>query len=156
MKSKLKIFNDFAEGILPHEASYLLTENRIRDEEKESILKKVCVNAAQVKSDKEYDDEIDKRKYAYIKKWISKKLLQADVDAHLEYLSFTEKQILTDTITPKEEQELLSQIANYNNTSFYFKKFYELVREFQDYLLIRFRYQDCQLTQSFLESNKNA
>jgi len=154
MKSKLKIFNDFAEGILPHEASYLLKENRIRDPEKESILKKVCINAAQVIASEEYNEELDKRKYAYIKKWISKKLHHADVDAHLEYLSFTEKQILTDTITPQEEQDLLSRIADYNNTSFYFKKFYELVKEFQDYLLIRFRYQDCQLTQSFLAANK--
>jgi len=154
MKSKLKIFNDFAEGILPHEASFLLKENRIRDEEKESILKKVCKNAVRIDTLESFDEDIDKRKYAYIKKWINTKLGTVDVDAHLEYLSFTEKQIITDTITPKEEQELLSHISTYNNTSFYFQKFYELLKEFQDYLLIRFRYQDCKFTESFLEENK--
>ncbi|WP_034919581.1 hypothetical protein [Gillisia sp. CAL575] len=154
MKSKLKIFNDFAEGILPHEASFLLKENRIRDEEKESILKKVCINAERFDSVESFDEDIDKRKYAYIKKWINTKLGTVDVDAHLEYLSFTEKQIITDTITPKEEQELLSHISTYNNTSFYFQKFYELLKEFQDYLLIRFRYQDCKFTESFLQENK--
>jgi len=154
MKSKLKIFNDFAEGILPHEASFLLKENRIRDKEKESILKKVCINAGRFETVECFDEEIDKRKYAYIKKWINTKLDTVDVDAHLEYLSFTEKQIITDTITPKEEQELLSHISTYNNTSFYFQKFYELLKEFQDYLLIRFRYQDCKFTESFLQENK--
>ncbi|RKS55913.1 hypothetical protein BC962_0887 [Gillisia mitskevichiae] len=154
MKSKLKIFNDFAEGILPHEASFLLKENKIRDEEKESILKKVCKNAVRIETLESFDEDIDKRKYAYIKKWINTKLGTVDVDAHLEYLSFTEKQIITDTITPKEEQELLSHISTYNNTSFYFQKFYELLKEFQDYLLIRFRYQDCKFTESFLEENK--
>mgnify|MGYP006896872556 CR=1 FL=1 len=68
MKSKLKIFNDFAEGILPHEASFLLKENRIRDEEKESILKKVCINAERFDTIESFDEDIDKRKYAYIKK----------------------------------------------------------------------------------------
>jgi hypothetical protein len=154
MKSKLKIFNYFAEGILPHEASFLLKENRIRDEEKESILKKVCINAERFDTIESFDEDIDKRKYAYIKKWINTKLGTVDVDAHLEYLSFIEKQIITDTITPKEEQELLSHISTYNNTSFYFQKFYELLKEFQDYLLIRFRYQDCKFTESFLQENK--
>ncbi len=40
MKSKLKIFTDFAEGVLPHEAAFLLKEHRIRDDEKEDILRR--------------------------------------------------------------------------------------------------------------------
>ena len=154
MKSKLKIFNDFAAGILPHEASYLFRENKIRDEEKELILKKVCRNAGEFLVSDNFDEEIDKRKYAYIKKWIVKKLEKADVDAHLQYLSYTERQIFTDTINPQEEQDLLNQLSTYTHTSFYFQKFYELVKEYQDYLLIRFRYKDCQLTQQFLEENR--
>lgn len=142
MKSKLKIFHDFAEEILPHEATYLLKQNKIRDEEKAGILKKVCLNAEEFFSSQAFDEDIDKRKYAYIKKWIKNKLKRADVDARLKQLSFLEKQIFTDTIIPAEEKELLHEISSYNNTSFYFQKFYELVREYQDYLLIRFRYQD--------------
>lgn len=154
MKSKLKIFTDFAEGVLPHEAAFLQKENRIRDEEKEEILNKVCRNAERFFTSEEFDEGIDKRKYAYIKKWISKKLKKADVDAHLEYLSYIEKQILTDTITSVEEKELQEFISIYDNTSFYFQKFYELVREYQDYLLVRFRYQDCEITQGFLKINQ--
>ena len=74
MKSKLKIFNDFAEGILPHEASYLLKDHKIRDKEKESILNTVCSNASSLVVSYDFDENIDKRKYTYIKKWISKKL----------------------------------------------------------------------------------
>lgn len=153
MKSKLKIFNDFAEGILPHEASYLLRDNKIRDDEKESILNKVCDNASSFVVSHHFDENIDKRKYTYIKKWIIKKLEKADVDEHLNNLYITENKILTDTIKPLEEQNLLNQIANYNFTSFYFQKFYELVRVYQDFLLIRFRYQDCKLTEAFLKDN---
>lgn len=153
MKSKLKIFIDFAEGILPHEASYLLRDNKIRDEEKESILNKVCDNASSLISFQDFDENIDKRKYAYIKKWIAKKLENADVDEHLNYLSVTENKILTDTIQPVEEEVLLYQINSYTHTSFYFQKFYELVREYQDFLLIRFRYQDCKITESFLRDH---
>lgn len=154
MKTKLKIFTDFAEGILPHEASYLISENKIRDKEKELILKKVCKYDGQGLVPENFDEEIDKRKYAYIKKWITKKLEKADVDAHLQYLSYVERQIFTDSISPQEEQDLLNQMFSYNRTSFYFQKFYELIKEFQDYLLIRFRYQDCQLTHKFLGENK--
>lgn len=154
MKSKLKIFNDFAESVLPHEAAFLLKENRIRDDEKEDILNRVCKNAEEFYSSIAFDETIDKRKYAYIKKWIARKLDKADVDAHLTYLSYIEKQILTDTITSEEEKRLLESINEYNHTSFYFEKFYELVKEYQDYLLVRFRYKDCELTQDFLRKNK--
>lgn len=153
MKSRLKIFTDFAEGVLPHEASFLLKENRIRDDEKESILFQVCQNAEKLNASEEFDEAIDKRKYAYIKKWIKKKLNKADVDAHLEYLTYIEKQVLTDTITSEEEKELLEHIIIYNENSFYFEKFYELVKEYQDYLLVRFRYKDCEITEAFLEKN---
>ena len=156
MKSRLKIFSDFAEGVLPHEASFLLKENRIRDEEKENILYRVCLNAEHLNSFEEFDENIDKRKYAYIKKWIQRKLQKADVDAHLEYLTHIEKQVLTDTITSEEEKELLEYISIYDQTSFYFEKFYELVKEYQDYLLVRFRYKDCELTRAFLETNYNS
>ena len=153
MKSRLRIFTDFAEGVLPHEASFLLKENRIRDEEKENILYRVCHNAEKLSASEEFDEGIDKRKYAYIKKWIQKKLKKADVDAHLEYLTYIEKQVLTDTITSEEEKELLEYISIYDQTSFYFEKFYELVKEYQDYLLVRFRYKDCEITEAFLETN---
>lgn len=154
MKSKLKIFTDFAEGVLPHEASFLLKENRIRDDEKESILNIVCKNAGRFVTSEDFDENIDKRKYAYIKKWISQKLDRVDVDSHLEYLTHIEKQILTDTISSQEEKELLEFISAYDHTSFYFQKFYELVKEYQDYLLVRFRYKDCELTQLFLDKNQ--
>ncbi|MBZ9778950.1 hypothetical protein LB452_08445 [Psychroflexus sp. CAK8W] len=155
MKSKLKIFNDFAEGILPHEASYLLKDHKIRDDEKESILDKVCSNATSLLVSYDFDETIDKRKYTYIKKWIAKKLQTKDVDGHLNYLSAIENKILTDTIKPSEEKDLLNEITSYTHTSFYFQKFYELVREYQDFLLIRFRYKDCKLTESFLKENRN-
>ena len=153
MKSKLKIFTDFTEGVLPHEAAYLLKENRIRDDEKEDILKRVCRNAEEFYSSFSFDETINKRKYAYIKKWITRKLQKADVDAHLSYLSYIEKQVLTDTITSEEEKQLLEYISEYDHTSFYFEKFYELVKEFQDYLLVRFRYKDCEVTEDFLAKN---
>ncbi|MUP44576.1 hypothetical protein E0K83_02310 [Gramella sp. BOM4] len=155
MKSKLKIFTDFAEAVLPHEAAFLLRENRIRDDEKEEILKKLCRNAEDFESGEDFDESIDKRKYAYIKKWVSKKLDRVDVDSHLEYLTWIEKQVLTDTISSEEEKQLQEKIRNYDQTSFYFQKFYELVREYQDYLLVRFRYKDCELTGEFLEKNKD-
>ncbi len=154
MKSKLKIFADFAESVLPHEAAFLLKENRIRDDEKEDILSRVCHNAEEFHASIDFDETVDKRKYAYIKKWIAKKLEKADVDANLIYLSHIEKQVLTDTISSEEEKELLERINEYDQTSFYFEKFYELVKEYQDYLLVRFRYKDCEVTQDFLKRNK--
>lgn len=154
MKSKLKIFNDFAEGILPHEAYYLSSDSKIRDDEKEWILKKTCENAWSLIDLRQFDESIDKRKYTYIKNWINKKLKNADVDEHLKYLSIIENEILTDSIGPSSEKILLSKIASYKHTSFYFQKFYELVREYQDFLLIRFRYKDCKTTEDFLEKNR--
>ncbi len=57
--------------------------------------------------------------------------------------------MLTDQITSEEEKQLLESITEYDQTSFYFEKFYELVKEYQDFLLVRFRYKDCEATQEF-------
>ena len=155
MKSKLKTFKNFSEEILPHEASYLLKHQKIKDIEKNSILQKVCYNAWSVITPYNFDENIDKRKYTYIKNWINKKLQSKDVDRHLNYISAIENNILTDNIKPAEEQDLFKQIKNYTHTSFYFQKFYELVREYQDFLLIRFRYKGCDLTEAFLKNNRD-
>ncbi|MEJ2005039.1 MAG: hypothetical protein P8X57_08780, partial [Cyclobacteriaceae bacterium] len=66
MKIKLKKFSEFASGILPHEADYLVSVQQFDDPEKLEIIEKVRFNAHNRESKKPFNIFIDKRKYSAI------------------------------------------------------------------------------------------
>jgi len=140
LKKQLKKFTEFAEKILPHEASYLLSIENFEDPEKKAILRRIAQNSNNFNSPTEYDTSIDKRKYSNLKNWINNKLYEIDVDAHFEWINEMERKVVTDTITPEDEVTLLKTIKNYKYPSFYFMKDYELMLNFRHFLLIRLRY----------------
>ncbi|RMA64353.1 hypothetical protein [Ulvibacter antarcticus] len=151
---KLKKFTAFSKTILPNEAKYLETQFQFVDEEKLQIIKLVIENALSQNIFRDFDADIDKRKYSYIKDWINKKLLSIDVDATIGWIMSLNKKILTDAISSKEEKEFLNYISSYKNIDFSFQSLYDLAKEYKSYLLVRMRYKDHQIVAGFILENK--
>lgn len=151
MRSKLKKFTEFANSLLPHETAFLLSTQQFVDDKKLEILQRVDHNCRNIDQFTPYDESIDKRKYSNLKKWIMQRLEAIDVDAFFEWIIEMERKILTDSIQINDEKQLLKAIRNYEHPIAYFTKFYELVRSYDNFLLIRLRYQDHIITENFLD-----
>ena len=102
MKIKLKKFTELSKKILPHEAQYLALINNFQDDGKRHIFNQVVENALSQSVFVSFDENIDKRKYNYIKNWMEKKLTFIDVDLTTEWIMLYKKKILTDTISSTE------------------------------------------------------
>lgn len=150
MKVQLKKFSEFAEKILPHEASYLLSIENFEDDEKKSILSKIAFNSNNFNRPQAYDTDIDKRKYSGIKKWIEQKLNDISVDRHFEWINEMDRKVVTDAITPEDEVALLKTIKKYEHPIYNFMKYYELMLNYRHFLLIRLRYDDHKLVNDFI------
>jgi hypothetical protein len=154
MRSKLKKFTEFANSLLPHETAYLLKSQQFVDDQKLAILQRIDFNCQNIHQFTSYDDSIDKRKYSNLKNWVTIRLNAIDVDVFFEWIIETERKINTDSIHLKEEKKLLKTIRNYQHPTSYFAKFYELVRSYDHFLLIRMRYEDYAITNEFLTEYK--
>ncbi len=151
MRQKLQKFTEFASKLLPHETQYLLSIQQFQDSARLDILEKIHENSLQQDIINLYDTELDKRKYSNLKKWIVQRLEDIDVDARYSWMIELEKKIMTDSLGPEEEKQLLKATRSYQHPSFYFTKFFELVEKYRHFLLIRMRYSDHDLTDNFLK-----
>ncbi len=156
MRLKLVTFSDFANHLYPHEADYLLSIQKFDKSVNRQILNVLHWNCHNPLKPKEYDPDIDKRSYSYIKTWITQALEKANVDRFYEWLAFTEKQVMIDAILPEEEKEILSYIKTITPSHYFFLRFYELVQHFRDYLLIRVRTQFYKPTNDYLQKYESA
>lgn len=150
MRPKLQKFTAFAEQLLPHEVDYLLQIEQFKDADRLAILERVAHNAKAIDAPLPYDESINKRKYSNLKNWIVDKLREVDVDERFKWMNDLEERIATDSIAPDEERLLLREIKRYDEPNFYFAKFYELVRAYRHFLLIRMRYADHKIVNDFL------
>jgi len=150
MKRQLQKFTEFANKLLPQETAYLLSVQQFDDRVKLGILERVHYNCQHIDQFTPYDISIDKRKYSHLKNWIQDRLAAIDVDRHFEWMIDTERKIITDAIQLSEEKKLLKAIRQYEHPAFFFSKFYELVEQYRQFLLIRLRFSDYQLTDDFL------
>lgn len=156
MKPKLKVYQQFAETILPHEARYLESLANFQDDEKKLIFSTTIHNALQPEEQISFDDEIDKRKYHHVKNWMQKKLDERDVDKIGAWILEFNKKLSLDIISVSEEKEMLFYIKNYKNIGFNFQILYEMAREYRSYLMIRLRYEDHSIVSGFLLNFENA
>lgn len=150
MRTKLKIFTEFVNNLLPHETRYLLSIQQMTDPVKLKILQQVDENCQSSQQTIPYNTAIDKRKYSHLKNWITKQLKAIDVDEEFAWMCELERKIHWDNINHQEEEKLLKFIRNYSPPIFNFSKFYELVRHYRQFLLIRLRYADYQFVDTFL------
>jgi len=154
MKQKLKAFSEFARWLLPLEVEYLKQAEQFQDAGLKVVLLKI---AAYNKSGKlKFDETVDKRKYSYLKNWIIRKLDAVDVDQHLLLLCQLDKKVMTDTLLPEDEKQILNIIKNQKDYPYYFMRIYDLVLDYQSFLLIRVRHQYGELVAEYLEKNKAA
>lgn len=155
MKSKLVKFTEFANALYPHETDYLISVQEFEKSDNLKILNLVNYNSKNPQIIIPYDTTIDKRKYNYIKNWITKNLQAIDVDEFYDWLISYEKKVMMDNVKPEDENEILKKAKQVNHQHYYFQKFYELLEKYRDYLLIRMRKQYCIPVSQYLKEYKN-
>lgn len=152
--SKLNKFSTFCDRLLPHELDYLIKIQQFKDQDRLSILNQIIDQ--QDRSTFVFDDRLDKRKYSHLKNWIENRLAEIDVDLSLKMLLEVEEAIFTDQINSASEKLLLKTIGKWDHTFFYFRKWYEVIKVFRNYLLIRMRYKEISLVDQFLDNYQKA
>jgi hypothetical protein len=155
MKSKLLKFTEFSNSLYPHETDYLLSIQEFEKADNVKILNLINYNSKNPQIIIPYDVTIDKRKYNYLKNWISKKLSAIDVDEFFNWLISYEQKVMNDAILPEEEKEILKKANTIDSSHYYFQRFYELMQKYRDYLLIRIRKQYYTPVSSYLEKYEN-
>ena len=156
MKPKLKVFEDFSKALLPHEAKYLQSLGNFQEEDKREIFQNLIHNSLEPENEKSFNTDFDKRKYHHIKNWAEKKLSLRDVDQVAEWLLDFDKKLALDLITAAEEKILIDYVKNYKEITFNFQIFYQTIRDYRSYLLIRMRYEDHIIISEFLENYKES
>lgn len=153
MRPKLHTFQAFADTLLPLEIDYLLGIQRFEDPERVAILHQL---AEHTRRPVVFSDQIDKRKYSHVKKWIQEHLDAVDVDRRFDWLSRMEMAVYTDNIDATAEKQLLKLFEQAGPDWFHFQKLYLLARSLRHYLLIRMRTGSIEAVEHFLEKNKEA
>ena len=154
MKNKLQRFSQFANALFPHETDYLLSIQKFDDAENIKILNLVNYNCKNPGNTLPYDVTIDKRKYSNLITWFEKRLKEIDVDEYFDWMSGMDRKINMDCILPEDEKELLKILKNSDHTFYYFIRFYEIINQYRDYLLIRVRTQYIKPVMEYLEKYK--
>lgn len=154
MRTKLSKFSAYCNTLLPHETAYLLHIQHLQDAERVAILQQAHDNSRSLGVARPFDETIDKRKYSHLKNWMEERLKDIDVDEQYNWMSELERRIMTDSILPSQEKELLRAIRQYKGPTFFFVKFFELVRHYRHFLLIRLRYRDHKVADRFLHQHE--
>ncbi|SMG48471.1 hypothetical protein SAMN05661096_03473 [Marivirga sericea] len=154
-KQKLKKFNEFILGLLPHETTYLLKKQQFADPDNLTILKQTHEKVAGVTPQPDFSTHIDKRKYSRMIHWISENLNSADVDKEFDQLIQLEKKLMNDAISTEDEQILLTLIKNTDTSHYYFMKRFELAMHLLNYLLVRMRHKEYNEAVNFVNRYKH-
>lgn len=153
-RTKLKKFAEFAVSLLPHETSYLLSVQQFQDEERLKMLLTIHEVALDPSKTELFDVNIDKRKYSHLKNWIEEHLADVNVDLQFDWIVKTLQHILTDSLTNEDERKIQRIIKSGETNLFYFTKFFELLTEYRQFLLIRLRYQEHSTIDQFIKQHQ--
>ncbi|GLU45582.1 hypothetical protein [Allomuricauda sp. NBRC 101325] len=147
---KLKKFQTYADSLLPHEIILLNSIKQFQDEERAGIFETLYQNVCSKDLQLDYDPKIDKRKYSHLMNWMQSRLDGFCTDQYYERLNYFDIRIKTDTISSDEEKELLQLIKQYEPHHFHFIRFYEVVKNYLMFLLVRVRLNDYELIHKFV------
>lgn len=139
MKNKLAIFSEFVHQLYPHETDYLLSVQHFQKSDNLKLLQLINYNSKNPGNLLPYDKTIDKRTYSYLKNWISETLSKIDVDFFYDWLVSLERIVMSDSITPDEEKAIIEKTLTIKSSHYYFLKFFEVVQQYRDYLMVRNR-----------------
>ncbi|WP_224484812.1 hypothetical protein [Robertkochia aurantiaca] len=149
---KLKKFIEYSESLLPHEVRLLERLSQFRDRDREHIFQTVYHNSLSQHAKKEYSANINKRKYSHLMQWMQGKLEENCTDHFYEKLNYLDSRIKADLIDTEEERELLKILKQYQTHHYHFLRFYEVVKDYLNFLLIRVRMNDYKLINDFIHA----
>ena len=153
MRQKLQSFQEFTQSLYPHEIDYLIHFQNFNKEINEKILRQIHYNLTSGRPPKEFDQNIHKRTYSYLKNWIQTTLSKIDIDEHLSWLMETELKVITDKITPEDEAELVANMKTIRPAHYNFIRFYNAIQYYWEYLMVRGQTNNLNIVANFLNEN---
>ncbi|MBL7473715.1 tetratricopeptide repeat protein [Robertkochia sediminum] len=147
---KLKKFIAYTDTLLPHEVSLLNGRKQFRDKDRLDIFETVYHNIHSGGFQRDYSTTINKRKYSHLMHWMQTNLEETDTDLFYQRLNDLDTRIKSDVIDTDEEKELLKLITDYQPHHFHFIRFYEVVKSYLTFLLVRVRMNDYQMINNFI------
>ncbi len=154
MKRKFVAFSEFTQQTLPHEIAYLLQVQLFEDPERFAILQRMQHNCEPLLQPLPFDESIDKRKYSHLKNWIQQRLATIDVDVQYEWLSQTDFAITTGTLTQDVAQQIIRKIEYPEGPPYHFTKWYNLLRNYRQFLLTHMQYEMYGIVMEYLNERK--
>ncbi|TRZ43786.1 hypothetical protein [Robertkochia solimangrovi] len=146
---QLKKFKDFADSLLPLEVAILTAKSQFKDKERQEIFEVVTHNSLS-ENHRSYNIQINKRKYSHLMNWMQTRLDECCTDIYYERLNEIDIMISSDNIGTEEEDLLLKLIKDYKPHHFHFIRFYEVVKSYLNFLLVRVRLNDYEMIRSFI------
>ncbi|MDY0078094.1 MAG: hypothetical protein RBR87_12565 [Bacteroidales bacterium] len=154
-KVKLKSFKHFVSALMPHEIDFLAQKAKFTDSTNQLLFEQIKHAVNFPEHAMQFDETLDKRKYNYMKNWISKQLASIDVDQQFKWMHYLDEQIMTDQISQEEELQLIGHIKKYTQSEYYFIRFYELAQNYRNYLLIRMRISYLSIVSAFIKEQRH-
>lgn len=149
---KLKKFSKFVDSLLPHEVQLLECCAQFQDVDRIEIFETVRHNVLNQDQKKAFSLTCDKRKYSHMMNWMQGRLDEHCTDNYYERLNYFDNKIKTDALSSEEERILLKLIKNYEPHHFHFIRFYEVVKNYLNFLLVRVRLNDYELINKFVHN----
>ncbi|MGB0979729.1 MAG: hypothetical protein ACPGVV_10060, partial [Croceimicrobium sp.] len=156
MRKPLEHFYRFSESLYPHELYFLESCQNFQIEDHKRIMAVLLYNLKHRQKPKDFPVDIDKRKYSNLKKWMLEKLEQANVDSQLKHISKLEIKVMLDEVDASTEKEIQNLIRQSNHQHYHFRKIYDLIRHYEDFLLIRLREKADKPVSAYLHKHRAA
>ena len=152
---KLKKFNLFVDSLYPSELTHVLKNNSFEDEDIFSILAVMKQRVEKPEANVSFDAEIDPRKYSKLIRSFKQKLDAIDVDSYFAWISRINHLITIDNIPPNEQAKIIREMESFQPGWFHVKSFYDLLKNYEGYLLRRLRKAEYQKVKRFLKEQKS-
>ncbi len=152
---KLKKFQLFVTCLYPHEMDFLLQKEQFRDPDRKSILDEMS-RSLKTGNQPQFNISIDKRKYSAIMQWAQNHLQSMDVDEDFKWIQDTERAINLDNLQNQDHVNLQNKLKVIDASSYNFQRFYALIIQYRDYILIRNAHWVYQDVKAYLEQYEAA
>lgn len=156
MRKPLEHFYRFSHALYPHELYFLEKSQNFQIEENQRIMETMLYNLQHRQKPKDFPLDIDKRKYSNLKKWMQERLDQANVDLQLKRINSLELKVMLDEVDADTEKEIQQLIRHSDPRHYHFRKIYDLIQHYEDFLLIRLREKTDKPVSAYLRSHQKA
>lgn len=156
MRKPLSHFYQFSDSLYPHELYFLEKSQSFQIPENKRILEIMLYNLEHRQKPQAFPEDIDKRKYSNLKKWMQERLAQTNVDLQLKKICALELKVMLDEVDAQTEREIQLLIRQSDHRHYHFRKIFDLIQHYEEFLIIRLREKADKPVSAYLRKHQKA